>query len=200
MMRRAGTLAFVSQKGDTDAISSFGQDRPFRLGAVPRDHDLRRKGLLGGDRQARAKEAEGLVGAALDSGVNFIDTADVYSEGESERLVGAALASLTRPRDQVIVATKVRGRTGPGPNQVGLSRGHILDAVDASLQRLNLDAHRSLPDSRQRLSTPRSKRRSAPSMTWFAPARFATSVSAICLLGRQCRPLRFRRGRAARDS
>src|SRR2546429_128489 len=66
-------------------------------------------------------EVEAMVGAALDSGVNFIDTADVYSEGESERLVGAALAKLGRPRDQVVVATKCRGRTGPGPNQVGLS-------------------------------------------------------------------------------
>lgn len=86
-----------------------------------------------------AAEVEGMIGAALDAGVNFLDTADVYSEGESERLVGAALAALKRPREQVIVATKVRGRTGPGPNQVGLSRGHILASIDASLQRLGLD-------------------------------------------------------------
>jgi len=84
-------------------------------------------------------EAENLVGASLDAGVNFIDTADVYSEGESEKLLGAALKSLNRPREQLIVATKVRGRTGPGPNQVGLSRGHILSSVDASLKRLQLD-------------------------------------------------------------
>jgi aryl-alcohol dehydrogenase-like predicted oxidoreductase len=86
-----------------------------------------------------ASEAEALIGTALDAGVNFIDTADVYSEGESEKHVGAALASLGRPRDQVIVATKVRNRTGPGPNQTGLSRSHILASVDASLQRLKLD-------------------------------------------------------------
>jgi len=84
-------------------------------------------------------EAERLIGAALDGGVNFIDTANVYSEGESERLVGAALASLKRPRDQVVVATKVRGRMGPGPNQVGLSRAHILSSIDDSLRRLGLD-------------------------------------------------------------
>ncbi|HUB08612.1 MAG TPA: aldo/keto reductase [Myxococcales bacterium] len=84
-------------------------------------------------------EVEQLVGAALDAGVNFIDTADVYSEGESEKLLGAALAKLNRPRDQVVVATKVRGRMGPGPNQVGLSRAHILSAIDASLTRLKLD-------------------------------------------------------------
>jgi aryl-alcohol dehydrogenase-like predicted oxidoreductase len=85
------------------------------------------------------QEVDGLVGAALDAGVNFIDTADVYSEGESERLLGAALARLGRPRDSIVVATKVRGRTGPGPNQVGLGRVHILHAIDASLKRLGLD-------------------------------------------------------------
>lgn len=86
-----------------------------------------------------ASEAEALIGVALDEGVNFIDTADVYSEGESERHVGAALASLGRPRDHIIVATKVRSRTGPGPNDIGLSRKHILSSVDASLRRLRLD-------------------------------------------------------------
>lgn len=86
-----------------------------------------------------ASEAEALIGTALDSGVNFIDTADVYSEGESEKHVGAALASLGRPRDHIIVATKVRSRTGPGPNDIGLSRKHILSSVDASLKRLKLD-------------------------------------------------------------
>jgi len=86
-----------------------------------------------------AKEVETLIGTALDAGVNFIDTADVYSEGESEKLTGSALKALGRPRDQIVVATKVRGRTGPGVNQVGLSRGHILHGIDASLQRLGLD-------------------------------------------------------------
>ena len=86
-----------------------------------------------------SKEAESLVGTALDAGVNFVDTADVYSEGESERLLGAALKSLARPREQVVVATKVRGRVGPGVNQVGLSRAHILASIDASLRRLGLD-------------------------------------------------------------
>ncbi|HKO95013.1 MAG TPA: aldo/keto reductase [Polyangiaceae bacterium] len=86
-----------------------------------------------------SKEVESLVGTALDRGVNFVDTADVYSEGESERLLGAALKSLARPRDQVVVATKVRGRAGPGVNQVGLSRGHILSSIEHSLQRLGLE-------------------------------------------------------------
>lgn len=85
------------------------------------------------------KEVESIVGTALDAGVNFVDTANVYSEGESEKLLGAALKQLGRPRDQVVVATKVRGRMGPGPNQVGLSRAHIHASIDASLARLGLD-------------------------------------------------------------
>jgi aryl-alcohol dehydrogenase-like predicted oxidoreductase len=84
-------------------------------------------------------EARALVSAAFDAGVNFLDTADVYSEGDSERLVGAALKALGRPREQVVIATKVRGRVGPGVNQVGLSRAHIMASIDASLQRLGLE-------------------------------------------------------------
>ncbi len=84
-------------------------------------------------------DAERLTAMAIDAGVNFIDTADVYAEGESERDLGSALASLAISRDKIILATKVRGRTGPGPNEIGLSRGHILSAVDASLKRLQTD-------------------------------------------------------------
>jgi aryl-alcohol dehydrogenase-like predicted oxidoreductase len=85
------------------------------------------------------QEVEAMIGTALDAGVNFIDTADVYSEGESETLIGGALAALDRPRDQVFLATKVRGRMGPGANQVGLSRAHIHAGIDQSLKRLKLD-------------------------------------------------------------
>src|SRR5262245_1733725 len=85
------------------------------------------------------QEAEALVGTALDHGVNFLDTADVYSDGESERLLGAALKALARPREQVVVATKVRGRAGSGVNQLGLSRGHILSSIEHSLRRLGLE-------------------------------------------------------------
>jgi aryl-alcohol dehydrogenase-like predicted oxidoreductase len=80
-----------------------------------------------------------LVRAAFDQGVNFLDTADVYHAGRSESMTGEALRSLGVPRDQFVLATKVLGRMGPGPNQVGLSRAHILHAVDQSLQRLRLD-------------------------------------------------------------
>jgi aryl-alcohol dehydrogenase-like predicted oxidoreductase len=86
-----------------------------------------------------AKEVETIVGTALDAGVNFIDTADVYSGGESETLLGGALKSLRRPREQLVVASKVHGRTGPGPNQAGLTRAHILAGIDESLRRLGLD-------------------------------------------------------------
>jgi aryl-alcohol dehydrogenase-like predicted oxidoreductase len=85
------------------------------------------------------KETEELIGTALDAGVNMIDTADVYSDGKSEELVGGALKSLNRPREQVVIATKVRGRVGPGVNQIGLSRSHILASIDGSLKRLGLD-------------------------------------------------------------
>lgn len=84
-------------------------------------------------------EAEALIGAALDAGVNFIDTADVYSEGQSEEITGQALRNLGVRREAVVIATKAFGRVGPGPNDAGASRGHILDAVKASLRRLQLD-------------------------------------------------------------
>jgi aryl-alcohol dehydrogenase-like predicted oxidoreductase len=85
------------------------------------------------------KGATALVERALAAGVNFIDTADVYSEGQSEVMVGQALRDLEVKREDVVVATKVRGRTGPGPNAVGLSRGHIMDQIAGSLKRLGLD-------------------------------------------------------------
>jgi aryl-alcohol dehydrogenase-like predicted oxidoreductase len=83
--------------------------------------------------------ADELVKAALDAGVNFFDTADVYSEGESEKILGQAFKNLNVPRKGVVIATKVYGRVGPGRNDVGASRGHIMDAVEASLRRLQTD-------------------------------------------------------------
>ena len=80
-----------------------------------------------------------LVGRAIEAGVNFIDTANVYSEGQSELQLGQALNDLGVKREDVVIATKVRGRMGPGPNSVGLSRGHIMDQIAASLKRLGLD-------------------------------------------------------------
>ena len=84
-------------------------------------------------------EVDGIVGRALAAGVNFIDTADVYSFGQSERLVGQALKNLGVARKDVILATKVFGEMGPGPNDRGASRGHIMDSVHGSLERLQTD-------------------------------------------------------------
>jgi aryl-alcohol dehydrogenase-like predicted oxidoreductase len=83
--------------------------------------------------------ADELIKAAIDEGVNFFDTANVYSAGRSEEILGQSLRSLGIPRDQFVLATKVFGRAGPGVNQLGLSRYHIMAALDASLKRLQLD-------------------------------------------------------------
>jgi len=93
-------------------------------------------GHIGNLQQA---EAESLVGRALDAGINFIDTADVYSEGLSETMTGQAMKNLKVPRDNVVVATKVFGEAGKSPNAAGASRYHIMDGVKASLKRLQLD-------------------------------------------------------------
>jgi aryl-alcohol dehydrogenase-like predicted oxidoreductase len=85
------------------------------------------------------KGADELVKAAIDSGVNFFDTADVYSDGESEQTLGQSCKNLNIARKDVVIATKVSGRVGPGRNDVGASRGHIMDAIDASLRRLQTD-------------------------------------------------------------
>src|SRR4051812_4908401 len=75
--------------------------------------------------QLGLREVEGQIKTAVNAGINFIDTADVYSEGDSESLVGQALKHLSLSREELA-----------GPNQVGLSRGHIMDGVNASLRRL----------------------------------------------------------------
>ena len=83
--------------------------------------------------------ADGLIKACIEAGVNFFDTADVYSDGESEKMLGQSLKNLNIARKDVVIATKVYGRVGPGRNDVGASRGHIMDAVEASLRRLQTD-------------------------------------------------------------
>ena len=105
-----GTMTFGGSDGIWSKIGNLGQD-----------------------------EADRLVGQAVDAGINFIDTADVYAGGVSEQLTGQALKNLKIPRESVVVATKVFGDTGPGANARGNSRGHILDGVKASLKRLQLD-------------------------------------------------------------
>ena len=84
-------------------------------------------------------EVDTVVGRALEAGVNFVDTADVYSFGESERLLGQALKNVGANRKDVVIATKVYGEMGPRPNDRGASRGHIMDSVRTSLERLQTD-------------------------------------------------------------
>jgi aryl-alcohol dehydrogenase-like predicted oxidoreductase len=88
--------------------------------------------------QVPQDEVNQIIKTSLDSGINFIDTANAYSEGLSEIMLGEALKALSVPRQEVFIATKLRIRMGPGSNQVGLSRLHIMDSVNDSLQRLNL--------------------------------------------------------------
>ena len=83
--------------------------------------------------------ADALIKGCVEAGVNFFDTADVYSGGEAEKTLGQSLKNLGIARKDVVIATKVFGRTGPGRNDIGASRGHIMDAVEASLQRLGVD-------------------------------------------------------------
>lgn len=104
------------------AMTFHGGDGPFRM--------------IGGSDQA---EADDLIKACVDAGVNFFDTADVYSEGGSEEILGQSFRNLGIQRKDVVIATKCYGRMGPGRNDVGASRKHILDAVDASLHRLQTD-------------------------------------------------------------
>ena len=87
-----------------------------------------------------------VLSAAYDAGINFIDTADVYSRwapgnpgGVAETIIGAWMRKNSVPRDKLVIATKVRGTTGDGPNDEGLSRAHIMNAVEGSLKRLQTD-------------------------------------------------------------
>ena len=106
--------------------------------------------MMFGDQTSEA-EAASIVSAARDAGVNAIDTADVYAGGESERMTGRLIQA---DRDRWVLATKVANPMGPGPNDRGLSRRHIVAAVDASLQRLGTDRVDVLYLHREDASTP----------------------------------------------
>lgn len=84
-------------------------------------------------------EANQIIARALAGGINFIDTADIYSFGQSERITGIALKELGIARNDIVLATKTGGVMGPGPNAQGASRGHIMDSVQRSLERLQVD-------------------------------------------------------------
>ena len=83
--------------------------------------------------------ADEFVKTSIEGGINFFDTADNYTEGESERILGQSLKNLNIARKDVVIATKVYSRVGPGRNDIGASRGHIMDGVEASLRRLQTD-------------------------------------------------------------
>jgi aryl-alcohol dehydrogenase-like predicted oxidoreductase len=105
-----GTMTFGDGRGIFKAISAVGQ-----------------------------AEADELVKTSIDGGINFFDTADNYTEGESEKFLGQSLKNLNIARKDVVIATKVYSRVGPGRNDIGASRGHIMDGVEASLRRLQTD-------------------------------------------------------------
>ncbi|HET7003003.1 MAG TPA: aldo/keto reductase, partial [Puia sp.] len=84
-------------------------------------------------------QVDELTKRAIDGGINFIDTANVYSEGWSEELTGQSIRNLGLHRDDLIIATKVRGKMGEGPNDSGLTRKHIIRQAEASLRRLQID-------------------------------------------------------------
>lgn len=85
------------------------------------------------------EQSRPLFRRAWEAGINFFDTADMYSDGASEEVLGRALRALSIPREQVVIATKVFHPTGPTPNERGLSAKHIRHAIDTSLKRLQLD-------------------------------------------------------------
>ena len=86
-----------------------------------------------------AEQADPIVRRAVEAGVNFFDTADMYSVGRTEEIVGDLLGGMFPNRDDYVLATKVYYPVGSGPNDRGLSRKHIMAAIDASLRRLNTD-------------------------------------------------------------
>ncbi|MGI4022253.1 MAG: aldo/keto reductase [Janthinobacterium lividum] len=91
---------------------------------------------IGGIEQSGAND---LIKQVVDAGINFIDTANVYSFGQSEKLLGQSIKDLGLNRNDLVIATKVRGKMGEGKNNIGLSRYHIFQSVDESLQRLQVD-------------------------------------------------------------
>lgn len=96
-------------------------------------------GMWGQIGQLHQDEADTLVKTAFDAGINFIDTANVYAGGESERILGQSLRNLGIARDDVVIATKVLGPMGEGPNARGASRAHVMAQAKASLARLQMD-------------------------------------------------------------
>jgi aryl-alcohol dehydrogenase-like predicted oxidoreductase len=109
------------------------------LGTMTFTGENKPDGIWAGIGDVGQKLATEIVKRSVEAGVNFIDTADVYSAGQSERLTGQAIKDLGLKRSAVVIATKCYGRMGPGVNDIGASRGHIMDSVSRSLERLGTD-------------------------------------------------------------
>ena len=131
--------------------------------------------------------ARPLVRSAVDAGIIFFDTADMYSDGASEEVTGALLREFFARRDDYVLATKVFIPMGAGPNDRGLSRKHVLASIDASLRRLGTD-HVDLYQIHRWDPTRRSRRRWRRCTTSCAPARPATSARRACTRGSSRRP------------
>lgn len=97
------------------------------------------KGFFGYMGNLNQKEVDEQIKTVTETGVNFIDTANIYSDGLSEEMIGQAIKNLAINRDDLVLATKVRGTTGKGQNDLGLSKKHIIKEVEASLKRLGTD-------------------------------------------------------------
>ena len=97
------------------------------------------KGMWRAIGELEQQEVDALIGKSVEAGINFIDTANVYSEGISEQMTGKAIRNLGLHREDLVIATKVRGKMSENPNGSGLSRKHILHQIDESLRRLNMD-------------------------------------------------------------
>ncbi|XEY00900.1 aldo/keto reductase [Tistrella bauzanensis] len=148
-----------------------------------------RDGIWGQVGRLGQDDADALVRAALDAGINVIDTANTYADGRSEQMVGQSLRNLGVARDDVVIATKVAAPVGDGPNACGGSRRHILSQCRGSLQRLGLD-HIDLyqihefdpatPSTRRRRSRKRLRRWTC----WFARGMSAMSACRTGLPGR----------------
>jgi aryl-alcohol dehydrogenase-like predicted oxidoreductase len=106
------------------------------LGAMTFGTNPGRFGAIAGLDQSASTD---LVKQAFDAGINFIDTANVYTTGQSEQFVGGAIRDLGLARSDVVIATKAMGAMGQGPNDAGVSRFHLMHQIDASLKRLGTD-------------------------------------------------------------
>jgi aryl-alcohol dehydrogenase-like predicted oxidoreductase len=123
--------------------------------------------------------AEPFVRRAADAGINFFDTADVYSTGVSEEVTGRLLARVFPSRDDYVLATKVHGAMGPGPNDRGLSRKHILSSIENSLRRLGTD-YVDIYQIHRWDRIPRRGDHAGALTTWSVPARPVISTPRPC--------------------